>query len=60
MKIDWLVADVTVVGSLDRAQRAILGGIVAGHVFGAKSGHICGWGATLWCRNPLFSSNKFT
>ena len=26
MKIEWLVADVTAVGSLDRAGRAILGG----------------------------------
>ena len=25
MKIEWLVADVTAVGSLDRAERAILG-----------------------------------
>ena len=33
MKIEWLVADVIDVGSLDRAKRAILGGIVAGHVF---------------------------
>ena len=34
MKIQWLVADVTVVGSLDRAERAILGVVVAGRVFG--------------------------
>ena len=34
MKIEWLVADVTAVGSLDRAERAILGVIVAGRVFG--------------------------
>ena len=33
MKIEWLVVDVTAVGSLDRAERAILGVIVAGHDF---------------------------
>ena len=27
MKLEWLVADVTAVGSFDRAKRAILGGI---------------------------------
>ena len=34
VKIEWLVANVTAVGSLDRAERAILGVIVAGRVFG--------------------------
>ena len=34
MKIEWLVADLTDVGSLDRANGAILGVIVAGRVFG--------------------------
>ena len=33
MKIEWLVADVTAVGSLDIAERAILGLSVAGRVF---------------------------
>ena len=33
MKIKWLVADVTAVGSLDRAERAILGVIMVGSVF---------------------------
>ena len=32
MKIEWLVTDVIAVGSLDRAERAILWGILAGHV----------------------------
>ena len=32
-KIEWLVADVTAVGSLERAERAILGLIVAGRAF---------------------------
>ena len=34
MKMEWLVANVIVVGSLDRAERAILGLIMAGPVFG--------------------------
>ena len=34
MEMEWLVADVTDVGSLDRAERAILGLIVNGCVFG--------------------------
>ena len=34
MKIEWLVADVTAVGSVDRAKRAIVGVIMGGHVFG--------------------------
>ena len=56
MKIEWLVANVTSVGSLDRAERAILGGFWLG-VFLANSGRICDWGATLWCGNPLLSPN---
>ena len=46
MKIEWLVSDVTAVGSPDRSERAILGMIVAGR-FLANSGCICGRGATL-------------
>ena len=34
MKIERLVVDVTTVGSLDRAERAILVAIVAGRVIG--------------------------
>ena len=34
MKVEWLVADVTAVKSLDRAECAILGVIVAGRIFG--------------------------
>ena len=33
MKNEWLVADVTAIGSLDRAERAILGEIFTGRVF---------------------------
>ena len=33
MKIKWLIADVTAVRSPDRAERAILGVILAGHCF---------------------------
>ena len=59
MKTEWLVGDVTAIGSPDRAERAILGMIVAGMVL-ANPGHISGRGATLWCRNLLLSSDKFT
>ena len=34
MKIEWSVANVTALGTLDRAKRAILGVIVAGRVVG--------------------------
>ena len=47
MKIEWFVASLTAVGSPDRAERAILGVILAG----------C---ATLRCRKPLLNSNNFT
>ena len=51
----------TAVGSLDRAERANLGGFLLG-VFLANAGHICGVGEPL-CgtyRNPLLSSHNFT
>ena len=34
MKIDWLVTDVTAIGSPDRADYAILGVSLAGRCFG--------------------------
>ena len=34
MEIEWFVANVTAMGSPDRAERAILGVILAGRVFG--------------------------
>ena len=34
MKIEWLATDVTAVGSSDIAERAILGKILMGHLFG--------------------------
>ena len=37
MKIEWLFADVTAVGSIDRAERAILGVFMTGPVFGQSS-----------------------
>ena len=61
VKTEWLVADVTAVRSLDRAECATY--------FGGYCGWACFWsnqvifycrGATLWCRNPLLSSNNFT
>ena len=47
MNIEWFVANLTAVGSPDRAERAILGVILAG----------C---ATLRCRKPLLNSDNFT
>ena len=41
MKIEWLVADVGAVKSLDRAEHAILGVNVAGRFF-ANPGRLCG------------------
>ena len=41
MKIKWLVANVSAVGSPDSAERAILEVILGGHFF-ANSGRICG------------------
>ena len=46
MKIEWLVIDVTAIGSLDRAERANLGLIVPG-VFLANSVFFCGREAIL-------------
>ena len=57
MKIEGLFANVTPVMSPDRTERAILGMILD---FFANSGRICGWGATLRCRNPLLIPNIFT
>ena len=34
MKIEWLVVNLTAIGSPDRAVRAILGVILAWHFFG--------------------------
>ena len=53
-----MVADATAVRSPDRAERTILGVILAGYFF-ANSGHFCGRRDTLRCRNPLLSSNIF-
>ena len=51
--------DVAAFRSPDRAERVILGMILAGS-FLVDLGHFCGRGATLRCRNPLQSPNKFT
>ena len=40
MKIEWLVANVRAVGCLDRAERAILGLIVAGRVIGQSRSYL--------------------
>ena len=59
--IEWLVDNVSVsaVGTPDRAERTILGVILAGRFF-PNSSHICGRGAPLWCRVALFSPTNFT
>ena len=46
MKLEWLVTNVTAVGSPDRAERAIFGVIWMG-VFLSNPGSSCGRGATL-------------
>ena len=43
MKVEWFVADVTAVGSLDRDELAILGLIVAGRVFGQFRSYLWSW-----------------
>ena len=43
MKVEWLVTNATLVGSPDRAERAILGVVLDGRCFLANSGRICGW-----------------
>ena len=53
MKIEWLVANVTAVESLVRAECAILGLIVAGRVFGQFRsflwlGALCGVATPSW------------
>ena len=46
MKIKWFITNITPVGSLDRAERAILGVILAGRSL-SNSGYICGEVAAL-------------
>ena len=59
MKVEWLVINVTSVGSPDIAEPAIFGVVLAGY-FLAISGRSCGLGAILWCRKILLSSNNFS
>ena len=40
MKIEWLVADAPAIGTPDRAEHAILGGILAVRVFGQFGTHL--------------------
>ena len=40
MKVEWLVANVTAVGSPDRAEHVILGMILAGRVFGQSRSYL--------------------
>ena len=48
MKIECFVASLAAVGSPGRAEHLV------------NSGHFCGRGATLRCRNPLLSPSNFT
>jgi len=41
MKIEWLVTDATAIGFPGRAERDILGGILAGRVFGQFGAYLC-------------------
>ena len=59
MKIEWLVTNVIVVGSPEKAERAVLEVGFVGQ-FLANSGNFCDRGTTLWCRNPLLSPYNFT
>ena len=47
MKIEWLVTDVTAVGSPVRAENTIFWSILAERIFFANSGRICGRGGIL-------------
>ena len=55
MKLEWLVTDVTAGGSSDRGGRAILGGVLAGRVFGQFRPH-CGSGSHLGMEEPPLES----
>ena len=59
MEVEWLVIDVQSVGSPDIVDCAILRWFWLG-VGLTNSVRSYDWGAILWCRNPLLSSNKFT
>ena len=53
MKIEWLVAYVIAVGSLDRAERAILGVILAGRVFDQFRSYLCSGSHSVVWEPPL-------
>ena len=53
MKIEWLVVDATAVRSLDRAERAILGLIVTGRVFGQSRSFCWSGSRVVVCETPL-------
>ena len=54
MKIECLVADVTAGGSLDRAERAILGGILTACVFGQSRSYLWFGSHCIWPIQVLF------
>ena len=53
MKVEWLVADVTSIGSLDIAELAILGVILAGRVFGQSRSFFWSWSHFVVQEPPL-------
>ena len=57
MNIEWMIVNKTFVGFPARAERDILGMFLE---FLVNLGHLCGGGATLWCRNLLLSPNNST
>ena len=59
MKIEWLVANVTPVGSRARAECDILG-IILNLFWPITAVFVVVGGGTLWCSYPLLSSNDFT
>ena len=59
MKTEWFVNNVTAVGSLDRAQRAILGAILAWRFFGQFGLYLWSWSHfVMYGKKTLLSSNK--
>ena len=59
MKIEWLVADETSLGSPATAEHDIFWDDF-GHILANLGGHFCGWATSLWCRNPLLSPKSST
>ena len=57
MKLEWLIADVTAVGSPTRAESAVFGLFLT---FLADFGHFYGRGATLWSGDTTVSPKNLS